>query len=142
MANIIGHSKLVDCIYEDSITACIDDAGQTYYLIYKLKMDTPDATELAAGLNYIKYKGDIRNIRYEKTDCYPIKSLYWITGGDKIWANIDWYNYADLLSNELGEIIVHIWETSDTIGELQDRLSKTLNPARIFELLLKLGIKI
>lgn len=141
---IIGHSKLVDCIYEDAITACIDDAGQIYYLVYKLKIDTDDVVELAAGLNYIKYKekNSIRDIRYDKTECNPNKSLYWITGGDKVWNNLDWYKYSDIINDELSDIIIHIWETSETIGELQDRLLKTLNPARIYELLLKLRIKI
>jgi len=143
MAKILGHSKLVDCIYEDSVVACIDDAGQIYYLVYKLKIDTPDIVEFAAGLNYIKYTGDIRNIEYDKkTIPDSINALYWITGGNKIWNELGWYNYSEIIKSELSEIILHIWETSENIGELQDRLHKTLNPARIYELLLKLGIKI
>lgn len=80
---------------------------------------------------------DIWSIKIDKdTEVDPIKSLYWITGGDSIWgmgkARIEgWDIFGGVFGDEFGDDILDIVKDSETLGDIRDGLETRLMFIRI-----------
>jgi hypothetical protein len=90
---------------------------------------TDDVVEGVVLLMYAqKVPNDIWNIKLNKNlEVSPIKSLYWITGGDSVWGInknriTGWGICGGVFGDEFGDVIIDIVRNSVTLGDLRDGL--------------------
>lgn len=135
--------KLNICFHQDRL--CF----QVYHSDLKEKVLTFDVAEAVAAMMRIPkmlldkeiWKIKITN---KDKDIQPIKALYWLSGGNDEWVNLDNYNmswssastfFEELLGKELKNGV----NKCDTLGDIRKLLERRFNLGRLYELALSKG---
>jgi len=124
----------------------IDKEGEYYYF----EIGNHITTDLAEAIAIImKYKNnidskfwdlEIKNIDYYGID--PVKSLYWLSGGEVEWKinnnyKKNWIDCSSLYQEEFGIKIISILKKSKNMKEIRNGFLKYLNLPTLYEFALE-----
>lgn len=126
-------------LFEDNITKIIEELNGS--LCFEIGREiTTDVAEAVAIMMRNKIKGDIWNMtfKYEFNNISPVKSLYWLSGGDNEWImlqnyNSNWTECSMIFQEEFGLEILNIIKKSKTLGDIRNKFMKHLNLPVLYE---------
>ena len=135
--------KLSICFHQDRL--CF----QIYHPDLKEQILTFDAAEAVAAMMRIPkmlldkeiWKIKISNV---DKDVQAIKALYWLTGGNDEWVNlenytINWSSASIFFEEKIGKELLNGINKCDTLGDIRKLLERRFNLGRLYELALSKG---
>ena len=95
---------------------------------------------VAAILRIQNYDRNFWNLKISEKDfdIIPIKAIYWLSGGNDEWSNLDNYNIswsiaAELFEKEFEESITNDINKCKTLGDIKKLILKTYNFSTFYE---------
>ena len=126
--------------YSDNLIKISKDGQEWIFEIGKEV--TGDVAEAVAILMTIKDKNDkiwdICISEINNTELMPIKSLFWLTGGEVEWKTMEHYNlpWADchiMFDEEFGYVINNIVNKAKTLKDIRQMFIRKLNLPTLYE---------
>jgi hypothetical protein len=128
------------CIYEDLEDVYTFDIDTSLY--------TMDILEAVSFLIKNKKNNNEKfwNLEIKENMIHYINtanSLYWLSGGNNFWNECDlkWVEIFDLYENKFQTTLYEIFETSETLKDIRDKLMKKFNLDVFYEFVLLIKLK-
>jgi len=124
---------------EDSVLIS-RDGGELFFEVGKeITSDIAEATSiLMRKFNESHYIWETRIFDIKIEDITPERSLFWLTGGNSEWKNLENYNrpwcdcYLDF-QEEFGFMVIKIVKRSKTLGDIRNGFLKYLNLPTLYD---------
>jgi len=109
-----------------------------------LSYDVSEIVSILMRVTDIKPTDDIWKITIsDDKDIHSDKTLYWLSGGDKLWKDskylVDWDDVKDTYINSFSDTIYDIIDDSLSFGDIRDGFKKKLNLQVFYEFALDNG---
>lgn len=124
---------------EDSVLISRDGDELFFEVGKEITSDIAEATSiLMRKFNESHYIWETRIFDIKIEDITPERSLFWLTGGNSEWKNLENYNrpwcdcYLDF-QEEFGFMVIKIVKRSKTLGDIRNGFLKYLNLPTLYD---------
>lgn len=128
----------VSLLFKDNTIEIYTQNKELFFEIgNEITTDTAEAVAIIMRNTNIR-KSDLWNIEVKNTNIEPLKSLYWLSGGDKEWINPEHYTepwcicHVDY-EDEYYNLIVKIVRRSRTLGDIRREFNKYLSLPSLYD---------
>jgi hypothetical protein len=132
--------------FNEKILIQKDETNWNFEIGKELTNDIAEAVSIMMRTDGID--DDIWNIKINEInieEITPVKSLYWLTGGNKEWNSLENYNkswsscYLDF-QEEFGFLVISIVKRSKKLSDIRDGFLKYLNLPIIYDYAISAGL--